>query len=68
MKTNIIPPTPELETLFTAAELAQRWKVTTMTLRRWRSAGKLPVVRVGERRVLFRLCDVQRIEAAGFIA
>jgi excisionase family DNA binding protein len=46
----------------TTEQLAARWHVTGMTLRRWRAAGRLPVLRVGPRRIVFSLADVERFE------
>ncbi len=46
----------------TAEQAAQRLCVTPMTLRRWRAAGRLPVLRVGPRRIVFSLADVERFE------
>ncbi len=45
----------------TPAELATRWQVTTMTLRRWRKSGKLATVHLG-RGIRFALSDVERLE------
>lgn len=44
----------------TAAELAARWKVTTMTLRRWRQAGKIRASLIGG--VRFSIAEVERYE------
>jgi excisionase family DNA binding protein len=49
---------PEAATNLTSKQLASRWMVTEMTLRRWRSSGLLPAVRIGPRRLLFRMADV----------
>lgn len=38
-----LPPTSFL----TSAELAARWKITPITLRRWRKAGKLKACFIG---------------------
>lgn len=46
----------------TPAELASRWKVTPMTLRRWRKAGKLKASFIG-RGVRFSLEEIARFEA-----
>ena len=46
----------------TPRQLARRWQVSTMTLRRWRKSGRLPVHFFG-RGVRFALEDVQAIEA-----
>lgn len=54
-------------TLLTPDELAVRWNVSTMTLRRWRAAGLLPAIRVGPRRLVFALSDVTAHEQAGRI-
>ena len=45
----------------TPADLAARWKVTPMTLRRWRKAGKIKVSFLG-RGVRFAMVDVERVE------
>ena len=46
---------------FTPADLAARWKVTPMTLRRWRKAGKLKASFLG-RGVRFSSEEVARFE------
>ena len=46
--------------LLTPDQLAKRWQVTTMTLRRWRKAGKIQVHHLG-RLVCFSLADVEKI-------
>lgn len=46
----------------TPAQLAQRWHVTPMTLRRWRKAGKIQVHHFG-RTVRFSMTDVEKVEA-----
>ncbi len=45
----------------TPADLAARWKVTPMTLRRWRKAGIIKVSFLG-RGVRFALSEVERVE------
>ena len=45
----------------TPAETAARWKVTPMTLRRWRHAGKIKVSYFG-RGVRFSIAEIERIE------
>jgi excisionase family DNA binding protein len=45
----------------TPAELSARWKVTPMTLRRWRHAGKLSTHHLG-RGSRFSIEEVERIE------
>jgi excisionase family DNA binding protein len=45
-------------------ELAARWRVTPMTLRRWRKSGRLTAIQVGPRRLVFRVSDVEAFEAA----
>jgi excisionase family DNA binding protein len=45
----------------TPAELAARWKLTPMTLRRWRHAGKLKAHHIG-RGIRFALSEIERIE------
>lgn len=45
----------------TPAELASRWKVTPMTLRRWRKAGKIKASFLG-RGVRFSADEIARFE------
>lgn len=45
----------------TPAELAARWKITPMTLRRWRHAGKLKTHHLG-RGIRFSMAEIERIE------
>jgi excisionase family DNA binding protein len=45
----------------TPAELAARWKVTPITLRRWRKDGKIKATFLG-RGVRFAMSEVERIE------
>ncbi len=49
-------------TFLSPAELAARWKVTPMTLRRWRKAGKLGVHHIG-RGIRFSLEAIEKFEA-----
>jgi excisionase family DNA binding protein len=52
----------QASTLFlTPAELATRWKITPMTLRRWRHAGKLKASFLG-RGVRIPISEVERFE------
>lgn len=46
---------------FTPAELAAKWKITPITLRRWRKAGKLKACFIG-RGVRFSPEEVARFE------
>jgi excisionase family DNA binding protein len=46
----------------TPKELGARWKVTPMTLRRWRKAGKIKPHRMG-RGVRFSLEEIERVES-----
>jgi len=45
----------------TPAELAARWKLTPMTLRRWRHANKLKAHHFG-RGIRFAMAEIERIE------
>ncbi len=55
-----LPPT---ERLWTDAELAERYQLSTLTLRNWRSLGIGPrAIKVG-RRALYRDSEVARFEA-----
>ena len=57
MKHRDIEPTKFL----TTDELSSRWKVTTVTIRRWRQAGKLSAHHLG-RGIRFALADIEKIE------
>lgn len=46
----------------TTAQLAERWHITPVTLRRWRKAGKLRAHHLG-RGIRFSLADIEKIEA-----
>ena len=46
----------------TPAELAARWKLTPMTLRRWRHAGKLKTHHLLGRGIRFSMAEIERIE------
>lgn len=48
----------------TPKQLAERWQVTPMTLRRWRRDGKIRVYQLG-RGVRFSLTEVEQFEAQG---
>lgn len=58
--------TPNSSLFLTPAELSARWKVTTMTLRRWRHAGKLKTHHLG-RGIRFALAEVERIEREALV-
>lgn len=45
----------------TPAELSAHWKITTMTLRRWRKEGKLSAHHIG-RSIRFSLEEISRFE------
>lgn len=52
-------------TLLTKEELAARWKVTTKTIETWVKDGCCPKpVKLGKRRIRFRLTDIEQHEAA----
>ena len=53
--------TASLSPYLTPAELATRWKVTPMTLRRWRKAGKFSVLHMG-RGIRIAATEVERLE------
>lgn len=56
--------TPD-EKLYTAKELAERWKLKIMTLANWRSQGKGPAyIKLTERKLLYRHSDVIAFESA----
>lgn len=45
----------------TTADLAARWKITTMTMRRWRKSGRLKASFMG-RGVRFSMVEIERFE------
>lgn len=50
-------------TRLTDTQLAERWSVTTRTLRAWRKAGKGPAfLQLEDRSVRYRLSDVEAYE------
>lgn len=54
----------ELTKYLTERELARRWRHSQRTLQRWRAEGKgVTSLRIG-RRIVYRLEDVLRFEAA----
>jgi excisionase family DNA binding protein len=52
---------PQAEVLLTQQELAERWKINVVTLRRWRRSGKIRTIYLGRAR-RFRLADVLALE------
>lgn len=53
---------PKSDLFLTPAELSARWKITPMTLRRWRRSGTLKAHHLG-RGIRFAMVDIERIEA-----
>lgn len=53
--------TQTLPDFLTSAELAARWKITQMTLRRWRHANTLKACYLG-RCIRFARAEIERIE------
>lgn len=56
------PAAAHTERFLTTRQLAERWQVCSLTLRRWRKAGRLPTLFLG-RGTRFALEDVERIES-----
>lgn len=50
------------ETFLTYRDLAHRWKVSMVTIRRMVSAGQVPETRIGGS-VRFSIADIERLEA-----
>ena len=47
------------------AELAARWRLSERTLQRWRGSGQGPgFLRIGNKRIVYRLIDIEAFEAA----
>jgi excisionase family DNA binding protein len=44
------------------AELSQRWKVSGMTLRRWRADNRIRALHIG-RQIRFAVSEIERFEA-----
>ncbi len=52
--------------LLTVRQLCDHWQVSRMTLNTWRKRGDFPPeIRLGDRSIRFRLCDVTAFEEAG---
>ena len=51
---------------YSPAQLAARWQVTGMTLRRWRKAGKIKASHIG-RGVRFAVAEVERFESDSIV-
>lgn len=60
-QTTPIPIMNTVPDILTPAQLAQRWQVCPLTLRRWRKGGRLPFCKLGTR-VRFRLVDIEQLE------
>lgn len=56
----------EFEVPLTPAQLARRWQLHPITLRRWVREGKLRCTRIG-RGVRFSIAEVERIEREGTV-
>jgi excisionase family DNA binding protein len=60
---------PHPDSCLTAAELAERLRVTTPTVLRWHRAGKIPAIQITAKVLRFDLADVltaiRRPQAAG---
>lgn len=57
------PETPSVTIeLLTPAQLAKRWSINPITLRRWRRLGRIQAIHLG-RGIRFSLADVERFEA-----
>jgi excisionase family DNA binding protein len=50
----------------TVAEVAEILKLNQQTVRNWITDGKLPAVRVGQRRVRIRRADFERLLGRGY--
>jgi excisionase family DNA binding protein len=61
VKQKTSPPPIASPAFLTSAALCQRWSLTSMTLRRWRHAGKLKAHHIG-RGIRFALSEIERIE------
>lgn len=51
---------------FTVAEVAELLKLNQMTIRNWINSGRLPAVRLGQRRVRIRRTDLDRLIEEGY--
>lgn len=52
----------------TRRELARRWKCSTETVKRRQASGMLRPVRLGARKLLYRLADIEAIESGAVAA
>jgi predicted DNA-binding transcriptional regulator AlpA len=56
---------PNAEIYLTESEFADRFHLGRRTLQRWRQSGDGPPwCRLGQRRIMYRLCDVEAWAAA----
>ena len=58
----ITHPTLEEGSSLTAKQLAKRWHVHVITIRRWRNEGRIRALKLSSRAVRYPLAEVLRIE------
>jgi excisionase family DNA binding protein len=57
------------ETYLTPQQVADRWQVTTMTLRRWRKEGRIKTYSTASHKaVRFKLSEIEQFEASNITA
>lgn len=66
MKANQLSPENTTAPFLTVSELSTRWKLTPMTLRRWRQAGKIKAHHLGHG-VRFALAEIERVEKEALV-
>jgi excisionase family DNA binding protein len=54
------------EQFFTPKQLSERWKICTLTIRRWRQEGRITAMKLG-RAIRFSATEVERIERESLV-
>ncbi len=58
---SLLTPKQLVDFLWTPEQLAKRWQVTTLTIRRYRKSGRLSALHIG-RSIRFSLDEISRFE------
>ena len=55
----------ERSNCLTRQQLAQRWKIHLITVKRWEKAGRLQPNRLGPRTIRYPIAYIERLESEG---
>jgi hypothetical protein len=61
----LVPLSPSGATFLTRRELAARWRCSGETIKRRQRRGLLQAIYLSERKILYRLSEVEALEANG---